>query len=154
MTERTAQACQPVKLEFNHDWRKTRKQAGTIHEFQFVPPGGLDPAPLPVKIQQAHLAAKAQNEMAMACAIASELGKDPEVQDPQVFKRLLDALGTDPGGAQLELLKLVQRIGLRQWFDGDYVVLSMREACDLADHLAERGTGSSALDCAIQKASQ
>lgn len=146
MTERTAQACRPVKLEFSRDKGKTWEEVGTIHDFQFVPPDGLDPAPLPVKIQQAHLATKAQNDMTVACAIASELGRvSREGDDPEPLAALMRHVGIQ-AGATLELLRIVQRIGLRQWFDGDYVVLSKADASHICSYPEDNKALWDALD--------
>lgn len=133
--ERTAQACEPVKLSLS------------------AVPFPTD-APLPVKaIQQAHEASRRQSAMFEACAIASELGRmSRESDDPEPLAALMRHAGTQEH-ATLQLLKLVGRIGLREWFDNDFVVLPKGQAATVLD-----GCDSTAsvmiMESAIEQANQ
>lgn len=174
MTERTAQPCKPVKLSLSavpfptdaplpvkseHDLEmlqgSKRVKIGTLSKMEFVEPTlGKETAPLPVMIQQAHDASRRQSAMFEACAIASELGRvSRENDDPEPLAALMRHVGTQEH-ATLQLLKLVGRIGLREWFDNDFVVLSKAQARSVADCIDKSGFGSAYISLMNHKIKQ
>lgn len=96
-------------------------------------------------IQAAHESSRRQNAMHEACAIASALaGESRKTDDPEPLAALMRHVGTQEH-ATLQLLKLVGRIGLRNWFDGDFLVLTIDEARKVADQIDSRGIGSACI---------
>ena len=80
------------------------------------------------------------SDMARACEIGSRLGKQivAEEMGVEVFERLRDAVSGD-GVSGYNLMKLVEQVGLRNWFDGDFVVLSYDQAEKLSHACDEFG---------------
>lgn len=88
---------------------------------------------------------RTMNAMQHACAIASELARESrDKDDPEPYAALMRAVSPDE--LSVAFLKLVARIGLRNWFDGDFVVLSAEEARKIAGQIDARGIGSSCID--------
>lgn len=103
------------------------------------------------RIQAAHEAARIQNAMHEACAIASAMAASATDDDGrQAISALISHTGTQEH-ATLQLMKLVGRIGLRNWFDGDFVALSQEEARRVAAAIDPAGFGRGVLDALEHK---
>lgn len=131
---------------------------GGLPTYQY--PHDLPEASAPVswpQIQQAHEAARSQSAMHEACAIASALASESVMDsDQEPLKALMRHVGAHEH-ATLQLLKLVGRIGLRQWFDGEFVVLSKADARALHDAALNSCMDMRSIDplaIAIEKADQ
>jgi hypothetical protein len=134
--------------------RNTKTARGTERTAQHTPaikiPVGLGHGVLP-RIQAAHEAASSQSAMHEACAIASAMAASATDDDGrQAISALISHTGTQEH-ATLQLMKLVGRIGLRNWFDGDFVVLSQEEARRVAASIDPAGFGRGALDALEHK---
>ena len=94
-----------------------------------------------------------RSDMARACEIGSRLGKQivAEQMGAEVFERLRSAVSGE-GNTGYNLLKLVEAVGLRNWFDGDFVVLSMEDAENLAAYRGQDCVGFAPLYHAIEAA--
>jgi len=103
------------------------------------------------RLQAAHLESAKQSLMHEACAIASALAAESAMDsDQEPLKALMRHAGTQEG-ATAHLLKLVGRVGLRNWFDGDFVVLSQEEARRVAAAIDPAGFGRGVLDALEHK---
>lgn len=94
------------------------------------------------------LTAQMQEAVAVCDSLAAELAMEPGEQD-DICAKVNKALG---GNAEKQLLELIQKVGLRNWFDGDFVVLSMGEARSVRDRLGPFSADAHVLDGAIAKA--
>ena len=95
------------------------------------------------QLQEVHAQSAMQNLMQQACAVAAELAALGADQKP--LTELMLHVGTQDS-AMAELKKLLIRVGLRNWFDGDFVVLSNEEARRVAAAVDPAGFGRGVLD--------
>lgn len=99
------------------------------------------------------LTAQMQEAVAVCDSLAAELAMESGDQ-ADIYAKVNKALG---GNAEKQLLDLIQKVGLRNWFDGDFVVLSMADATSLERALSDSPMHpgyTDALDAAIDKARQ
>ena len=128
-----------IKIEYQGDDGKWR-ELGTgfaAHETEDATDDmGMFKGPFRV---QGAIQLEQKSDMARACEIGSRLGRQIVAEDmgADVFAKLVKAVGKDQ--AEYQLLKLVEAIGLRNWFDGDFVVLSYDQAEKLSHACDEVG---------------
>lgn len=130
-----------VELLVGDEWVKV----GTLGEFvpfaSAVPVGEIEGNELATFPFQASGTVELveRSDMAKACEIGSRLGKQIVAEGlDETFEQVLFALRSDDS-ARYNLLKLIEQVGLKNWTDGDFVVLSMKDANTLAEHCNDTG---------------
>lgn len=172
--ERTAQACEVKKIAINAlrdlaastepadveivemDLGRPVSMSYSFDGVNWEPFATVTPDQLKVG-ESMHLsvgfhAAKERSAMDAACSIASELARENEDADALASLQKIATEGGDR--AVYQLMRLVQRVGLKNWFDGDFVVLSMADAKEAASELIPFGSLYDRLALAIDKAAQ